>query len=161
MRFVLRNNSSGLRPFLVSVCLLRAFFFAPLEAFAQQPTPGAAFSRPAWPEIDGFARELAGEIEKDKLKLVFVVGRNGPDSTVSDLEIELRNFLSDSLASQAHDFRVINGAAIRGFLKDSRISERMLYSSVLADLIANHGHADAYLTLRIRWRRKPSFSADR
>jgi TonB family protein len=85
------------------------------------------------------------------LKLVFVVGNVHPGTGVSDQDIKLRDALSDSLASHLHDSRLIDGAAIRKFLKDNRISPDMLYSPSLADLIAIHGRADAFVALAIRY----------
>jgi TonB family protein len=81
--------------------------------------------------------------------MIFVIGAVGEKESATELDVELRDALSDYLARHVHAARVIDGAAIRSFLRDNRISEKMLYSITLADMIANHGHADGFVAVQI------------
>jgi len=99
--------------------------------------------------MDFLAEQLAGEIQDRNMTGVVVVGLSGPDRKITELGTRLRGGLSGSLARQVTGVNVPDGAAIRSFLKANRIAEDMVYSNALGGWIAQHMHADGYVTARI------------
>jgi TonB family protein len=106
--------------------------------------------------LDDLAIKLAPEIKKYRVKTLFVVGSGDPGVSVSELTVQLRDALSDSLARHTQGLRVLDGYALRASLKQNRISDRMMYSTALADWIAVHMHADAFVSFKIEgiWDRR-------
>jgi TonB family protein len=96
--------------------------------------------------VDTLVKKVAGPISKSKMKSIVVVGFSGPGKTVTDLGTILRDEVSDALARQLSDVKVIDRAAIDAMLKQNRVSEGMLYNASMGDWIATHVHADGYVT---------------
>jgi TonB family protein len=131
---------------------LAALFLMASASRAQQQLP-AADAAPAAissPEIDALAAKLAARIAKNKMKSVIVVGVPGPERSVTELGVSVRNALSDSLARQAHGIKVIDSEAIREFLRQSRIAEDMMYSDALREWITEHLNADGFVSAHLR-----------
>ncbi len=119
---------------------------AEFSANTQIPTTPVSF---ASPELDALAKKMAEEIGKKKIGSLVVVGGGGPELKVSELGAHLRDAFNDSLARQTQGARVLDGASLRDMLRKSRVSEGMLYTDVIADWIAAHASADAYVTFRV------------
>jgi len=119
------------------------------NAGLQNPSRVAPPISPAAPDLDTLAKKMAEEIDKKKLGSVVVVGGGGPEAKVSDLGAKLRDAFNDSLALQVRKSRVLEGGVVREMLRQSRVSEGMLYSDEIGAWIADHARADAYVTFRI------------
>jgi TonB family protein len=139
-----------------------------MRSFPKKPTAQPSAVQPmsqstsSWPEIENLADKMVPEIKKYKIKTLFVIGSGDPGAAVTDLTVQLRDALSDSLAHHSQDVSVIGGMALRAFLKQNRISERMLYSTALADWITIYIHADAFVSIRIEgiWDRRIRLAAE-
>jgi TonB family protein len=145
---------------LVRVFLTAACFFAVVLYFISLSRANSAQAAPivgqapiqsvsTWPELDDIAQKLAAEITKNKLKSVFVIGAVGPKTDVTDLDVELRDALSDSLARHVQRTHVIDGPTLYDFLKNGRVSQAMLHSFILADWIAIYVPADGYVAIKV------------
>ena len=106
---------------------------------AQAPTERSA-------AVDTLVKKLVGPISKSKMKSIVLVGFSGPGKSVTDLGAILRDEVSDALAHQVLDVKVIDRAAIGAMLKQNRVSEAMVFNASLGDWIATHMHADGYVT---------------
>jgi TonB family protein len=126
---------------------LAALVFFPVACMAQEPPPATAATPAVFssPELDALAAKLAAQIAKQKVKSVVVVGVPGPERRVTNFGVSVRNALEESLARQAHGVKVIDTAAIRAFLGQSRIAEDMVYSNALREWITEHMNADAFV----------------
>ena len=130
---------------------LAAFLSMASASRAQQQLP-AADAAPATissPEIDALAAKLAARMVKNKMSSVVVVGVPGPQRSVTELGVSVRNALSDSLARQARGIKVIDSDAIRTFLRQSRIAEDMMYSDALREWITEHMNADGFVSAHL------------
>jgi TonB family protein len=96
--------------------------------------------------VDTLLKKLIGPISKSKMKSLVVVGFSGPAKTVTDLGTILRDEVSDALAHQVPEVKVIDRATIGAMLKQSRVSEAMAFNTSMGDWIATHMHADGYVT---------------
>lgn len=96
--------------------------------------------------VDTLVRKLVGPVSKSKVKSIVVVGFSGPGKTVTDLGAILRDEVSDGLARQVPEVKVIDRAAIGAMLKQNRVSEGMVFNASMGDWIATHMHADGYVT---------------
>jgi TonB family protein len=106
---------------------------------AQAPTERSA-------AVDTLVKKLVGPVSKSKMKSIVVVGFSGPGKTVTDLGTMLRDALSEALAHQVPEVKVIDRAAIGAMLKQHRVSEGMVFNASMGDWIATHMHADGYVT---------------
>jgi TonB family protein len=97
--------------------------------------------------VDALVKKLVGPISKSKMKSIVVVGFSGPGKTVTDLGTMLRDEVSDALARQVSDVKVIDRAALDAMLKQNRVSEGMVFNASMGDWIAMHIHADGYVTV--------------
>ena len=96
--------------------------------------------------VDTLVKKLVGPVSKSKMKSIVVVGFSGPGKTVTDLGTILRDAVSDALARQVPEVKVIDRAAIGAMLKQNRVSEGMVFNASMGDWIATHMHADGYVT---------------
>ena len=96
--------------------------------------------------VDTLVRKLVGPVSKSKMKSIVVVGFSGPGKTVTDLGTILRDEVSDALAHQVPEVKVIDRAAMAAMLKQNRVSEAMVFNASMGDWIATHMHADGYVT---------------
>jgi len=96
--------------------------------------------------VDTLVKKLVGPVSKSKMKTIVVVGFSGPGKTVTDLGTILRDAVSDALARQVPEVKVIDRATIGAMLKQNRVSEGMVFNASMGDWIATHIHADGYVT---------------
>src|ERR1700722_2498722 len=73
--------------------------------------------------VDTLVKKLVGPVSKSKMKTIVVVGFSGPGKTVTDLGTILRDSVSDALARQVPEVKVIDRATIGAMLKQNRVSE--------------------------------------
>jgi hypothetical protein len=146
-----------------AACLLALAALISIPSLAQQQSESATVQKgaslastntaPMPPfsshELDALAKSLAAQIHARKIKAVVVVGATGEKSQISELGVSVLEGLTASLSRRANGFSVTDSASVREFLHQSRVSEDMLYSDILAEWIARRLKADGYLTLRI------------
>jgi TonB family protein len=156
MPFCRRYGRARAKVFLVASLLIGALVLMsdrgharPANTGLQNPSRVAPPISLAAPDLDTLAKKMAEEIDKKKLGSVVVVGGGGPEAKVSDLGAKLRDAFNDSLALQVRKSRILEGGAVREMLRQSRVSEGMLYSDEIGAWIADHARADAYVTFRI------------
>ncbi|HLW97392.1 MAG TPA: energy transducer TonB [Candidatus Acidoferrales bacterium] len=156
MPFCTRYGRARAKVFLVASLLLGALILMPDPGHArpanhglQNPSRVAPPISLAAPDLDSLAKKMAEEIDKKKPDSVVVVGGGGPEAKVSDLGAKLRDAFNDSLVLQARRSRVLEGNVVREMLRQSRVSEGMLYSDEIGAWIADHARADAYVTFRV------------
>ncbi len=65
---------------------------------------------------------------------------------MTELGTILRDQVSDALAKQVPNVKVIGRAEISAMLKQNRVSEAMVFNASLGDWIATHIHADGYIS---------------
>src|SRR5579871_3290221 len=81
-------------------CLLLAGSFC---GAAQAPAERSA-------AVDALVKKLVGPVSKSKMKNIVVVGFSGPGKTVTDLGTMLRDAVSDALAHEVPEVKVIDRA---------------------------------------------------
>jgi TonB family protein len=101
------------------------------------------------PEIDALAAQIIQRLHADQVASLIIVGGGSREGKVTELGVDLRDRLNNALLRQATGIHVLAGAEIHDALKQLRISEGMLYSNALADMIAMHTHAEAVAIIEI------------
>jgi TonB family protein len=99
--------------------------------------------------IDALAARIVEKINADNVTVFLVVGGGSREGKVTELGVQLRDALNDSLVRQAAGVHVLTGTEMRNGLKQLRISEGMLYSNALADWLAQRNHADGLATIEV------------
>jgi TonB family protein len=101
-------------------------------------------------EMDALAGKLAAKIAADRAATIVVVGGASADGKISELGVSLRDGLNDALARQTKRARVFGTVETRALLKESRVSEQMVYCNALTDWILQRAHADVAVELEVK-----------
>jgi TonB family protein len=115
------------------------------------PTPQAAPALDAFssPEMDALAAKLFEKLKADKVTSVVVVGGGSRGVKVSELAVDIRDSLNDSLARQATGLHIASRAETAAELKRLRVSIGMLYTDTLAGWISKNAKADGLVTIAL------------